>query len=873
MSAQLNITSSRTSGNWADYYVNNVLLGAGVTAFNITFDGCDTSVNGIGLDSTQIGEFTANTPTIDIPFGLMLSSGGVEVANANATNPAAGPGVSDNATDSDLELLIPGFDLHNKAVLEFDFVPQGDSVKFKYVFGSEEYPNYVCSSFNDVFGFFLSGPGINGTYSNNAVNLAVIPGTNTEVAINTVNDVAGGGQCSSPCPCNSQYFVNNYTAPVDSNNSINGLTVTLQAEYEVNCGDTYHIKMAIADAGDGILDSYVFLEGGSFTSNIVEVGITTVNGDSTINEGCGTAEIQFFRSDTTDTSITPLFFSGTATNGVDFTFIPDSILLLPGQSDTTIVIDPFNDGLNEGMEFITIEAWTINPCGDTFISSGNLYFFDVPNLNIELSDTILKCPADSLPLSALVLSGGPPPYTYDWSTGQSGPEITVPAIQSNGFDTIIVEVEDSCALYTLYDTLIYERNVSKYPRVNILIDTLVDCPDDTATLTYSSLFGSGQSTFEWESGNDSTLNENVIVNGTMTYLITMTDSCGRSDVDTANLGVVERDEMDIGLDDTTVNCPADTFTLMPQVSGGFAPYDYAWALQDPQFTDSLNRFVELDTDSLIVFWLRDKCGRTTNDTIRAKIKDIEELDFVIPDQEVACDGVEVTLVGQSFGGIRPYSYRWSTSPSDTDSVLTLTVNLDQEILVTITDLCGRTDTTSANIDTPEFPNLDLWLSESNVLCLGDEYEIEAIGIGGAGGYSYSWSYLNAIEDGEVYEKLDSNLFRVVPFRTNTHLIEVRDFCNNVYVDSLQIVVDPCIFIPNVITPNGDGQNDVFMIKNANNVPDARLTVYNRWGTKVYESSNYLNDWTPVDQNSGVYFYILESDYFDPLRGDVTIIND
>ncbi|MDP4934648.1 MAG: hypothetical protein NWR30_08050, partial [Salibacteraceae bacterium] len=73
--SQLAITSARTSGNWADYYVNNVLLGAGVTAFNITFTGCDTTVNGVGVDSNQIGEFVSTTPTVQIPYGVLLSTG------------------------------------------------------------------------------------------------------------------------------------------------------------------------------------------------------------------------------------------------------------------------------------------------------------------------------------------------------------------------------------------------------------------------------------------------------------------------------------------------------------------------------------------------------------------------------------------------------------------------------------------------------------------------------------------------------------------------------------------------------------------------------------------------------------------------------
>ena len=76
--AQLTMSSAQQSGNWADYYVQNVLLGTGVTAFNVTFTGCDTTNGNEGLDSLQIGEFTSTNTLVDIPYGVMLHSGSVE---------------------------------------------------------------------------------------------------------------------------------------------------------------------------------------------------------------------------------------------------------------------------------------------------------------------------------------------------------------------------------------------------------------------------------------------------------------------------------------------------------------------------------------------------------------------------------------------------------------------------------------------------------------------------------------------------------------------------------------------------------------------------------------------------------------------------
>lgn len=121
---------------------------------------------------------------------------------------------------------------------------------FQFVFGSEEYPEYV-NQFNDVFGFFINGPGINGPHSNNSKNIALIPGTNTPVSINNVNE----GN-------NSEYFVVNDLDFIQ----YDGFTTVFTAESEVQPMQTYHIKLAIGDGVDHFYDSGVLLQASSFCS-------------------------------------------------------------------------------------------------------------------------------------------------------------------------------------------------------------------------------------------------------------------------------------------------------------------------------------------------------------------------------------------------------------------------------------------------------------------------------------------------------------------------------------------------------------------------------------------------------------------------------
>ena len=311
--AQLNVSSSMTPTQ----LVQNVLLGGGVSVSNITYNGV-----AVGTAQDGSGSFTTVSSNLGLDAGIILSSG---LASSIAA-PASDFSSDDNGTGSDPDLLSiisalnPTFpESNDRAVLEFDFIPTGDSVKFNYVFGSEEYSSFNCSpQYNDVFGFFISGPGITGPFTNNAMNIAVVPGTTLPVSIANIH----GDQNASCAPANAQYYVDNQSGTTVV---YNGFTTILQARAQVQCGQSYHIKLAICDAGDSGFDSGVFLEAGSFTSTgQIVPSLTTGNviigvNDTTMFEGCGIIPFNFFRmGDTTNVDTVDVVIGGTATSGVDY---------------------------------------------------------------------------------------------------------------------------------------------------------------------------------------------------------------------------------------------------------------------------------------------------------------------------------------------------------------------------------------------------------------------------------------------------------------------------------------------------------------------------------------------------------------------------
>jgi outer membrane protein OmpA-like peptidoglycan-associated protein len=248
---QVKITHCRN----IDSLVKSFLVGNGVLCRNVKFNG----------SSKSIGTFNFSFICENFKHGLLLSTGEIDdVAGPNNSTATSG----NNKKSGDKSLTkIARKKTFDAAVLEFDFISSANKVSFNYFFGSEEYLEYVGSRFNDVFGFFISGPGMK------EKNLALLPGKNKKnfVTINNVNHVK-----------NSEFFIDNnwfgkngkekkfkkksLDKDVLNNLQYDGFTKVLKAESNVVPGKVYHIRIAIADAGDGILDSGVFLEKNSFTS-------------------------------------------------------------------------------------------------------------------------------------------------------------------------------------------------------------------------------------------------------------------------------------------------------------------------------------------------------------------------------------------------------------------------------------------------------------------------------------------------------------------------------------------------------------------------------------------------------------------------------
>lgn len=231
------------------------LVGAGVSISNATFTG----------GATAAGSFAFTDPTV-IGFGngIVLSSGNVaDVVGVNAADSTSTDFA--NAGDADLTALA-GYDTHDAAVLEFDFVPSANQVVFQYSFASDEYPEWVNTPFNDVFAFYVNGT--------NYATVRQTAGDPTSpfvpVAVNNIND--GNVLYPDFVAARPDLFRPNYVDPNGGPSALDleldGITHVLTFQAPVTPGVVNHMKLAIADASDGIYDSAVFIQGGSLVSNL-----------------------------------------------------------------------------------------------------------------------------------------------------------------------------------------------------------------------------------------------------------------------------------------------------------------------------------------------------------------------------------------------------------------------------------------------------------------------------------------------------------------------------------------------------------------------------------------------------------------------------
>jgi len=716
VSAQLLVDGSLSLDSLA-----KVISGKGVQIFNAQVD-CGT--NGFGL-------YNATNTSLGVNEGLIIATGSIgnAIGPNNVGNKSTVWTQPYNGNPQTYPLLdnYTGRTTYEYCEFEFDIVPQGDTISFDFVFASEEYEEWVGSQYNDVFGFFISGPGIvpdpgAGIYR----NIALVPNSSTPVTINNVNQNS-----------NTAYYQNNDNSQLIQ---YDGYTTGLTAISEVQPCQTYHLILVVADASDKIYDSGVFIE--KINSNNVLLLSKTAGNIPFLVEGCNDGDVTFKRP-AGQANSNPLniqyWLDGTATNGLDYVqiganpnpLIPKSITIPAGLDSIDLPIVTILDTFPEISEYIMV--YLGNPfCSNEIIDS--LQFFLQDSLFPTITPKI-----DSFCIGNNTQMGATGGSIFSWSpiTGLDNPNIPNPIATPLATTTYTMTTTASFCIET--------RSVSLYvSNMSLLLDPInVDCNgNNNGSIDLTVFTGLPPYTYSWTgpAGFTSTnKNINSLIPGTYTVFVIDAEGCSTS----GNLSITEPEQLSANLVRFTYNggynisCNGlfdGSISLTP--SGGTLPYSYSW-IGPNGFTSSIQNISGLEAGTYSVL-MTDTNGCTTNASITLT-QPAALIASISNSVDVGCKGESTgSALSNLTGGTPPYTYSWNSNPVQTNPAA---INLFAgNYTVFVTDHNSCIDSAMVVINEPTDSLSALITSVTNVLCKGDATgSATVLPSGGTTSYNYVWN--------------------------------------------------------------------------------------------------------------------------------------
>ncbi len=830
-----------------DQLVDGVLVtGDCANVANITSPN-NSEVSGEGYKS--FGSFDAPN-NVAFPFddGIVLATKEVTGIEDDTGDGGANPPWPG---DPDLDELIvdPNDDTNNATVIEFDFIPFVDEINFNYFLASDEWPTFVCN-YADTFAFILSGPGISdiNSYDHDAnpntpdvqadmggLNIATIPGTNIPVSVVNIHldDCAPGllGEFAIPQLYDNQFSGNGAT-------QFNGQTEPLTASATVIPGETYQIKLVIADRNDAAFDSAVFIEGSSFDIGEVDLGPDiTLGSDEAVCEG-----------DTITLDAGP---GGTSTT---YTWFKD-FQEIPGENGQ------FLDVTESGTYSVAV-AFSLD-CLQT--DSITIEFFPEPE--VPTGETAELCAGDTVTLDGTPtnLSDIVNPQ-YQWF--KDGTAI-------NGATNPTIDVDEAG---------VYEIEVNAEACTNItgdftvdLIDYQVDivqpgqnCVDTGQTLEVSAdvtgLSSAQESNldYEWTFDGNTETTETIQLGSTQNVTLTTTiNGCERTSTETIEI-FTNPEVPSLG---NTIICPGDTSNLnaTPDNASALADTSYTWFQNGAELVGETNAVLQIDESGNYEVEV-DNNGCTTVQSI-----DVDLIDYTLDlgTDVTACtdaggsNSFEIVpqLSGIPDSDLDQVDYDWSNGATSESIVVDANGTYS---LTTTYQGCTQTD----EVQVTFIQALAVDLGDDFKSCFTDQVTLSTGLPNDDPDISFAWT-----KDGNLLVNETSSSLNIE--EEGTYAVEVNNqgCISSATVNVTGYDVDNCT-ITQGLSPNEDGANDCLDLTFLNDRTGIdNVQIFNRYGRKVFESNNYVDQFCGQDDDgdkltTGTYFYVIKLSEEDDQFGNV-----
>jgi len=847
--AQLTVTPSAAANTLAQ-----TIAGNGVTVSNAA----------INCGAGASGTFTYAGANLGIPSGIILTTG----AAADAANPGTffTSVLNGNmVNDPDLTAIEP-LATNDVCILEFDFMPICNNISITFVFGSEEYPAFVNSTFNDGFGIFLTGPNPGGgNYT--ATNVGTLP-NGTPVSINNVH--AG---------LNSTYFVDNYTSP---NNDIvyDGYTVPITSVTQVVPCSTYHMKIAIADAGDQAYDSGVFIGSNAVScQNAPAVTATATPDGCGGNTGSATATVTNYTGAVTyqwqpggqTTATAGNLAPGTYTCNVGLQLscgtITQTVTAVVASTGVNLNVNatatnPLCNGGSNGTATVTVSggtapytySWSTTPAQTTTTASGlaaGQYVITVTDnggcngsatvtltnpapLVATVTTTPSQCSANNGTAGANVTSGGTAPFSYAWTSTPMQTTQVATNLAPGTYSVLIMDV-NTCTVTSTANITLQNGGWT----LTAGTPTNVSCfngSDGSATFTINNP-GANVFTYSWNtSPAQATQVANNIPAGSFTCAVSDNNGCTQ----TVSVTVTQPTQLTASTQSSPTKCTALIGSANAVVSGGTAPYTYSWGTSPVQTTSSASGLGQ-GTYSVTV---TDSKGCSV--TTVANITTSNGLPLTISATADICNS-SIGSATVTPNGNPPYTYLWNTSPAVSTQALS---NVPAgSYFVTVTDIYGCTDGIQVAVDNVnETLNSSLYLYPDE-LYAGEQITITVVTNSG-------WSLNSAtLSEGNLTFSTNSliHTFQQQGLYYASYFFTSANGCQDSVVYPIKVNDFMTLYFPNAFSPNGDGLNDIFKGQGTF-IKSFEMMIYDRWGNLVMKTNelekgwngNYKGDEAPQD---------------------------
>jgi len=477
---------------------------------------------------------TSGSCNLGITNGVLLATGNATVAQGPNTSGGAGTSAGTTYSDPQLTAIEPSA-TNDVCILEFDIVPTCNTLFIKYVFGSEEYPEFV-GQFNDAFGFFITGPNASCTGpSYNNTNVATLPG-GTPVSINNVNASA-----------NSSYYVNNTGGTCIQ---YDGMTVPITSTVGVCPCATYHFKIAIADALDHAYDSGVFIDMFACNNPITATSSTTL---STCTGSCTGAA-----------SVTATGGSGS----YNYTWVPTG-------GNTA-----YATGLCPGTYTVIVSDASGGSCAQTTSIAININGPAVPSFSISLNDDTLTCSNPTISATAVNTNTSISSMSYTFTSISSGTFAGNPyTVSTPGTYTVIgQDPSTGCVTTSTFAVGVY----TSVPSVTVTPNSInIPCNGTAGTFTGSST-PTANVTYSWLQPGGGVLSGNLLTPGfagTYTFVATnIANGCSNTYTVAATQSTAAPTmTLTATNNNFNIKCNPNTVTLTinaTQATGGGAPQVY-----------------------------------------------------------------------------------------------------------------------------------------------------------------------------------------------------------------------------------------------------------------------------------------------------------